>query len=96
MYVKEGLLIHKKQRHLFGTFRCAECDFEGKFPAEITGHVSDKHPSNLHAECPACNESIAFGVTAASKEFETHYKVRDCERIMDSSWHSTVGRGGKS
>ena len=85
MYVKEGLLIHKKQRHLLGTFRCAECDFEGNFPAEITDHIRVKHPSNLRAECPTCHESIAFGVNAAGTEFEKHYKVRNCERII--AWH---------
>ena len=75
MYVKEGLLIHKKQRHLLGAFRCSGCDFEGKFPEEITRHITVNHPSNMCAECPICNESVVFCAAAEAREFETHYKA---------------------
>ncbi len=44
---KPGLNAHRKETHLFGSFPCTMCDYEGEQPAPITRHVVEKHPEHL-------------------------------------------------
>ena len=60
---------HAKKIHFYGMFRCLKkCTFRGNFATELVSHMSEYHPKDSSATCPACKEEQHI------QELQSHYE----------------------
>ena len=93
---------HKKREHLWGDFKCSDCEFRANFASDLIQHVNrEGHDEGQKATCPRCQRMFALSDIedhfADCTARETHFKCPWCPSMFQHdprhNWSARFTKG---
>ena len=84
---------HMRLTHCHGVYKCVECKVSKRFPKEIVEHITETHPVETAAECPACKLMITIAEDRSA--LEAHYSTCVNSSLKSRTPKKPVKKGGE-